>query len=228
MNDDEVSTLKKLICFEGKNNRVEMLNDEKKELNNIQKDDSQEVSNKVSEVHLDESTNEDAKISSQETGCDSDDFEDKNIQTEMLNKGKELNNIQNKGKEKKTQVTAEVCESQCISKLVSTNRNSKHNTKFQSEWSIKYPWLKCDVTESKEFLFCLLCSKQLSSIPLYTNSPWIKNGFATVRLDKVKLHLESDMHKKAVQAETTEINIRSRAEKTRKKILKHLKLLKQQ
>lgn len=93
-----------------------------------------------------------------------------------------------------------------------STKNAKHNTKFQSEWTDKNPWLKCKKNEAKEVLFCQLCSKHLSNSPLYINSPWIKSGFATVRLDKVNEHKKSEMHRKAVEAETILHNLQSKAE----------------
>lgn len=77
----------------------------------------------------------------------------------------------------------------------------KHKTGFNEAWRNNYPWLKVDKTNEKEVLFCTLCTKWHKDSVTFNNSPWLKSGYLTVRLDKVREHSNSHMHKKAVSCE---------------------------
>lgn len=185
-------------------NSLEKVNEEDSE-------DRQEINCLVSEVHEDifkdpSIYDTDEKNSKQRELSK---FEAEGSNIEIINDA-ESEEYQTKPSEKEIPINSEEnCNSHDIKKI--SNR-SKHKTVFQSEWTTKHPWLKCDAVKEKEVLFCQLCTKHLSTIPTYSNSPWIKNGFATVRLDKVKSHADTEMHNRAVEAETAEIKIRDRAE----------------
>lgn len=86
------------------------------------------------------------------------------------------------------------------------NKTNKHRTTFNSSWLISFPWLKPSSFNGKDVLLCQLCIQHHNRNTRFQNSPWIKKGFATVRLDKIRGHERSQMHTLSVAAEATFLN----------------------
>lgn len=88
-----------------------------------------------------------------------------------------------------------------VEECTSVLTKSKHKTGFNEVWRETYPWVSPVHTNEKSVLFCSLCTKWHKDCVTYNNSPWIKNGYLTVRLDKLREHSNSAMHKKAISYE---------------------------
>lgn len=66
----------------------------------------------------------------------------------------------------------------------------KHKVGFNDAWRYNYPWLKIEKNNEKEVLFCTLCIKWHKESTILSNSPWIKSGYLTARLDKIREHAQ--------------------------------------
>ncbi|XP_071138617.1 zinc finger protein 862-like [Mytilus edulis] len=83
--------------------------------------------------------------------------------------------------------------------------NSGHSSNFNKKWKEGRPWLKCDeeITHdgiSFESMYCIICIKW-NTKSLNGSTIWNKEGCQSFRLDKIKSHETSCMHKQAISME---------------------------
>lgn len=82
-------------------------------------------------------------------------------------------------------------------------KSGKHKTTYDPSWSDKFPWVRLSKDSGRDVLLCNLCSLHHKGSS-FKNCNWVNQGIITVRLDKIKEHSISEMHKIAVAAEMNE------------------------
>lgn len=93
------------------------------------------------------------------------------------------------------------------SKSTRKRKNSSNSSAFKESFKINRPWLVCKIEKthhdiSYESMYCKLCQKWNTS-GANCSMVWNKTGCMSMRLDVIKNHESSRMHKTAVELELT-------------------------
>ena len=81
-------------------------------------------------------------------------------------------------------------------------KKSKHSTSgYDKTWENTRPWLYCKQEDEHEVMYCRLC-QQHNTKGLNGSVKWNHEGYACLRLDKVKEHENGEQHCHALEMET--------------------------
>ncbi|XP_015930201.2 zinc finger protein 862 [Parasteatoda tepidariorum] len=79
-----------------------------------------------------------------------------------------------------------------------SKKKGKHKMTFDQKWLETFPWLRHSLKDLKDVLHCNLCIKHKKN----SDSPWVKDGCISIRLDKIKAHEKSATHMASIVQET--------------------------
>ena len=80
-------------------------------------------------------------------------------------------------------------------------KTSKHRkTGFDERWKKSFKWLDTLVEQGKVGMICKVCQKQ-SSVPRSKKKVWISEPCFQLRVDKIKQHEKSSLHRQSLLAE---------------------------